>query len=256
MKLKHIYNNQNLKNYCDDNNFNYSTILKKLNDLKKLDEYKDLTDNEIIKIIIEKKYKTKYKYFYNNQNLKTYCNDNNLSYKFVVGKINNLKKLDEYKDLSIDKMIEIVLTEHYTTNSKKKYFYNNQYLKVYCIENKLNYKSILNKVKRLRKLDEYKDLNNDQIVEMVIEKKYITNAKYFYKNETLDIYCQKNNLNYNIITKTIKKIEQKEQYKNLELTELIELIINNFKPQSKNELINLKNNLEEINFENKIKKKI
>lgn len=256
---KYFYNNIPLKQYCQENNINYRTIITKIAFLRKKDEYRDYTNDEIVKIIIETMtLKTKNKYYYQGILLKQYCELNNLSYQRIILKINSLKKQEEYANQSIEEIIKIAI-ELKPLKKRNIYYYKGIALVQYCNDKKIDYSTIVKKINKLKRLEQFKDYSDEEIVKLVFEG--YTSSKYNYKGMTLRQYCIKNNLNYNGIVKKINVLKKIEKYKKYTNNELVKLVIETNLYENRNEYyyngISLKQYCEENNLNyNYIKNKI
>ena len=109
-----------------------------------------------------------------------------------------------------------------------RYNINGLSLKDFCNINKIDYKTILNRINRIKKKlinvkinDVIKiSLNND-----LYHKYFSDNNKYYYKGTKLTDYCKENNLNYNVITNRIRKL--KKQYPQLIEERIIIIALDN-----------------------------
>ena len=95
-----------LKEYCDENNLNYKNIIAYIGNYKKNDGFKNLTDDELVEVIMDKYQPFKPKYLYKGLTLREYCNKNNLSYYSVVSFVK--RKLANGSTKSVDNLAKII----------------------------------------------------------------------------------------------------------------------------------------------------
>ncbi len=100
-----------------------------------------------------------------------------------------------------------------------KYYYNGMSLNKYCKNNNINYSTITNRIKMLRK--ENPDKTEDELVFDAIN---LIPYKYYYDGILLKKYCIKNGINYAIIRNNIIKIIKESP--NIGIEEAIELAFN------------------------------
>ena len=101
---KYYYNNELLIDYCKKNNINYTTIVERVNKLKK--EYPKKGNNEIIEMALDNNRKCKF--YYKDKTLSSYCNDPK-KYTTVYRRL--IKLIDKYDNVSIDDLTMVALKE-------------------------------------------------------------------------------------------------------------------------------------------------
>lgn len=225
-KIVHYYNNKPLKEYCENNDINYQTMLCKMRSIKDANNLK--TDKEIIEEAIEYyKNKKNNTLMYGNQSLFDYCALNNLDYINI--KKNIKKKFKEYEDIPLPVIIDIVL---YKFNELKLYdtiYYKGYILEEYCQIYKLPYKNILSLYKKYK--NEFKNLNEDDLIHMVLIKIKPKVYKYYYQGIPLFMYCKLFNLPYDqIITTFYREIKNNND---ISKDEILENIIENYEATHK-----------------------
>lgn len=190
--FKYYYLGIPLKEWCDENNLLYSRVMNAIRYYKNKDEFKSLSDEEIVSLVIDKYKPSERKYFYNGKSLYKYCEENNINYYSVVSYINDKKKKDP--SISLDCLIEEGI------KSIKKghivYYYNGVPLIEYAKENGLNSSSIRGMI--LRKLS-VSDKPFQEVVNETVESYQKLSRKYFYKGESLYTFCKRVGLNYSKI---------------------------------------------------------
>ena len=152
-------------------------------------------------------------YKLNGLSLKDFCNLNNIDYKTIIGRINRIKK--KLKLVNINDIFIIALNDNiyyrYFRNYNK-YFYKNIPLSIYCKENNLDYSVISNRIRILKK--RYPQFIEERIIRIAINDSWYNemkdqnnSKKYFYNNETLYKYCEKNNLEYKKMLARVKSLK-------------------------------------------------
>lgn len=196
----------------------------------------NLTNDELVKAAIEGK---AYKYYYHGVALKDYCYTYNLSYNLIKDRISHLKK--ENQNLTNDELVKLAIEGRF-----HKYYYHGILLSEYCRTHDLEYETIRNRIKSIKKRN--KDLDNDEAVRMAIEefKRY----KYYYQGTLLANYCSQNSINYNTIWDRIINLKAK----NLNLSE-DELVVQAIKDYNAAELTRKRNKIfKDLGHENSIDK--
>lgn len=198
---KYNYNGQSLAKYCEENSLNYATIVDRVVAVKKKYNY---TDDEATKFAIEEY--TNYKYYYNEIPLVDYCKLHpEYNYSSILVFIRRLK--EKNNTLSNKELVEAYFEcEHNIHNS---YVYKKEPLIEYCRKNKLNYNLITSYLRNINDGDLYKDLNNDEKIELAIEESKTSYTYLYFENMTLYEYCKTHNLAYvSIYNLTMKLIKQ------------------------------------------------
>ena len=197
--IKYMYKGTTLKKYCLENGLNPSTIAQRVRNLKK--ENPELSNDELVVLAIEEFEDKNYKYFYKGMQLKEYCNSHpEINYNTIRGYI--LERRKKQPNLSIEEIIEQYIN---SKRGKTKYYYQGISLKQYCEENDLNYEAILAYINRNRNNEGFKDLSDDEFVEVILDQYQPGEFKYFYKGMSLYEYCKRNDLSYNSVVSFVKK---------------------------------------------------
>lgn len=210
--MKYFYEKISLKEYCEKENINYKTLLTNIIRLRKKEQYKKLSNEELIKEAIAKIGKTKY--MYEGITLKEYCKKNNLSYNNLIRNIRKLRK--QYKSHSETELIKMILNKDNNANQKLS-------LKKYCAENNLSYSVIANRIERLKKNEKYKDYSNEKLLNEALN--YQKRSKYMIDNSTLFEYCKKNNLSYTTVKSRMEILKNKPKYKNYSMEDIIKVSV-------------------------------
>jgi len=229
--FKYIYNNIPLKEYCMSNNITYSKVLRRINELKHSENYKALSLDNIVKLAIEGNYligempikdinDRKYIYYYNNIPLVKYCKENNIDYKYKKNIIIKLRKLEKYKEYTIDEIVKIAVEKAYQTRGNvSKYIYNGMSLSKYCKENNINSEIIRQRIRTLLKNEKYNNYSLNEIVKIAVEKE--VKETYMYGNTSVFQYCKDNNLQYSSILRKIFRAQKKDNYSNYSIDDII-----------------------------------
>jgi len=171
------------------------------------------------------------KYYYEGKHLKDVCEENNIKYLTVLKRINNFKRKNT--DLSDDEIVYKLLTENYLL------FYRGMPLKEYCNDNDIDFNKLKAYIIQERK--NKPELTDNNIIDNYIEKnKHHGNFKHFYMGTTLKEYCEKNDIHYPTIIRTINRIKEKTISIKYNDNEIINKVLENY---LKNETV-LKNKCE------------
>ncbi len=161
----HIVDGIPLKDYCEENEINYKTILSALCDYRKDERYKDLSEEERLSIILENYTKFSLQFVYQGMSLYRYCLDNNHSYSSIY-RITK-QKMEEDQTISMDDAIT------WAINNVKKYgilyYYENIPLVDYCKSKELNAHSVQGVIRKEIK----RNLQNkplDEVVAISVKK--------------------------------------------------------------------------------------
>ena len=176
------------------------------------------TIEEMINEFNNRTYIKKSRYKYNGMTLRKYCEKNNINYLNVLKYINNYKHNDNKPEISDEELINKAI-ELYT-----EIFYKGISLKIYCEYKKnLRYTEIRNFI--LNEKKENPNISEDELVDKYIEIKYKRNGKYMYKGILLTDYCKNNNLNADLIRKSIYRY--KLTHADLSEDEIVRRIVEN-----------------------------
>lgn len=235
---KYKYNGVSLRQYCLKNGLEYSTILSRVNELKKknvennndnnseqeLAVDKKLTDDEIVTLAIEEFKNKNYRFFYDGIPLKEYCELHpEINYNTIRTFINREKERNP-------KLTDEELIDRYIAKEHKgiyKWYYLGFPLIDYCFEANLNYKNIILYINRNKNKEEFKNLAADDFIAAIMDKYEPFEPKYLYNGTTLRAYCCKNDISYFSVISYIKRKKAKDNQASID--NLIEEAINTIK---------------------------
>jgi len=220
----YMYKGMKLSHYCREHGLNHVSIVSTISFLRKRDEYKKYTNQELLEIVMNKSYKKEpiTKYMYKGVPLSQYCKENNLRYTTVLARVSKLKTESENSGLTDEEITEkAIVMETYT-----KYFYKGVSLYEYCKQNGLNYHTIVKRIFRAKKYSAYSNMSDEELIEMAVSKK-IEEIGYVYKGMPLSKYCFEHNINYETLKNKMAYVRKKEQYKNFSTEQIIDIVINN-----------------------------
>ena len=176
-RQEYKYNGIPLPEYCKNNNINVGTVYARIQEKRNTKKYENCTDQEIVDLVIESICK---RYKYNGKSLSEYCKNNNIKRTTIYNAIYRKKKSGEYENYTGQEILNAVLER-----KRYKYYYLGISLKQYCDENNLNYMSVLSSVSEQRKNDSFKDLTDEELVEVII-KRYEKRLKIDKINKIFD----------------------------------------------------------------------
>lgn len=162
-------------------------------------------------------------YFYKGIPLREYCRNNNLDYRIYERRYRRLYD----KKVPISKIENIIFNEYEYSLTTEKYYYNDIPLAKYCRDNKINYYTVIKRIRRLLNTKKFADL--EMATKIAINEDLFSEKnrkiKYFYKGMILRRYCLSNNLDYKCISNRIRSIKQ--EYNNLSDDEIVKLAMEN-----------------------------
>ena len=217
--IKYMYKGISLRQYCLNNKINIATINSRIKNLRKSNP--ELNNNELVTLAVEEFENGNYKFFYEGIPLVEYCKKNP-EIKYPTIKTFIYTNREKYPSLSDEEIIKMYIDKVH--KGIYKYYYLGIPLKQYCEENNLNYRNIITFINRYKNEDEYKNLNEDELIEKIMEKYEPFSPKYMYKGTTLRDYCIKNDISYYSVLTYIKRKIKKGNNKTID--ELIEEGIN------------------------------
>ena len=198
--IKYKYKGISLRQYCLDNGINIKTIMARINNLKKKNE--NLSNDELVILAMEEFDNQNFRFFYKGVPLKEYCESHpEIKYNTIRVYINNEKRKNP--ELSDNELIEQYLNKKH--KGIYKYYYCGIPLKQYCDENNLSYKNIIAYMNRYRNNDDFKNLDDDKFVEVIMDQYHPFEPKYLYKGLTLREYCIQNDLSYYSVVSFVKR---------------------------------------------------
>lgn len=129
--------------------------------------------------------------------------------------------------------IEQVAEEDFNDNGII-YYYDGIPLVEYCrLHPEYNYGSVLSHIRRARK--KYPHLSVQLIINSYFEKEHKSHNSYFVDEMPLKEYCIVNNLSYRYIIYLLYSMRIKEEYKNLDIKERLEIAVNKAREKLKQE---------------------
>ena len=229
------YNGITLSKYCDENDLEYSNIIRRAKKARNKDSKLSMQDaiDEAVKHYeyLSMKKRNSCRYYYQGVVLKKYCESNDINYNMIIHRIKKLRLINE--DLSNNELTQIALNEDVYDNyvidqyRKSRYYYNGIPLKIYCENSMLDYHRIIMRIRLLKgKVAESNivetALDDDKYHSLVNERRV---GKYhLYKGYTLKKYCKLNGLEFIKVYEEVCKIA--EQTPEMPNEEVIELAIN------------------------------
>lgn len=209
--IKYMYKGISLRQYCLDNGINIGTINSRINNLRKQNE--KLSNDELVILAMEEFDNKNFRFFYKGVPLKEYCESYpEINYNTIRTYINREK--EKNPELSDEELIEQYLDKEH--KGIYKYYYLGIPLKQYCDENNLSYKNIITYISRYRNNDSFKDLNDDEFVEAIMDQYQPFEPKYLYKGLTLREHCIQNDLSYYSVISFVKRILAKGSTKSID----------------------------------------
>lgn len=198
--VKYMYKGVTLRQYCLDNGINLGTIDSRIRSIRKTN--RNLSNDELVILAMEKFDNQNFRFFYKGIPLKEYCKEHpEVNYNTIRSYINTEKR--KHPELSDEELIEQYLDKEH--KGCYRYYYLGIPLKEYCDENNLNYKNIIAYIGNYKKNDGFKNLTDDELVEVIMDKYQPFKPKYLYKGLTLREYCNKNNLSYYSVVSFVKR---------------------------------------------------
>lgn len=198
--IKYMYEGMSLRKYCLSHGINVGTINNRINNLKK--ENENLSNDELVILAMEEFQNQNFRFFYKGILLKEYCESHpEINYDTIRTYINREKIKNP--ELSDEALIEQYLDKKH--KGIYKYYYLGVPLKQYCEENNLNYSSIISYMIRYRNNDDFKELNDDEFVDAIMDQYQPFKPKYLYNGVTLYEYCIQNKLSYYSVISFVKR---------------------------------------------------
>ena len=198
--IKYMYKGVSLRRYCLDNGIKLETINYRINSLKKKNE--SLSNDELVILAMVEFENQNLKFFYKGIPLKEYCkNHPEIKYNTIRTYIKREK--EKNPNLSNEEIIKQYLDKEH--KGIYRYYYLGIPLKQYCDENNLNYKNIIAYISRHRNSDNYKELSDDEFIQVIMNQYQPFEPTYMYKGITLREYCSKNDLSYYSVISFVKR---------------------------------------------------
>ena len=225
-KMKLYYKSIPLINYCNDNGYSYTKVIRYINKHLPLNNQ---TMDELIEEAFESGCKANHKLRYNNMSLKQYCKFHNMCYGSLITKIHFMRKENPEED--IDKIIDSCIKSYRNKSNKYKYLYRGIPLITYCDKNKITYSNLIRKYKLFyRPLNIPMETAFDELVRLHLfsygDKKY-----YKVNGVYLEDYCKKNNYPYEEV---YNKIDRMVREKNTEpIDSIVKIVLSDYKIKNK-----------------------
>lgn len=208
---KYMYKGVSLRQYCLEHGINIVTIHSRINRLKNNNQ--SLSNDELVTLAMEEFCNQNYSLFYKGIPLKEYCKANpGMNYDAIRTYIYTQRKLNS--QLSTEELVSQYLNKE--TKNNCRYYYLGIPLKRYCRINNLGYSTIVKEINRYQTSSEFRNLSDNELVEMVVSEYQPSSLKYFYKGTTLRQYCIQNNISYYSVVSYIKRKQAKGSPKSID----------------------------------------
>ena len=191
--IKYYYKGTTLRQYCEENDINYSVIISNMKRNRNAEGYKDLSQEEFIERIIDQYEPKEGKYFYKGMSLYEYCKQNNFSYYSVVSFIK--RRIERESNKTIDELMDEGIKT--IKRHQIKYYYKGIPLIEYAKENGLKANSIRGAIIKEKAKS---DRPLQEIIDECVESYQAFQIKYFYDGEPLTTFCKRIGLRYDSIT--------------------------------------------------------
>ncbi len=158
-----------LKQYCEENNMNYNSVMAFIYRYK--NKYKDsnLSNNELVQRAMAIYHPYIPKYQYKGIPLQQFCNEHNINASSVRHKIvKEILKSNKLLQEIVDECVEHYLNSPQIIPIETKYYFNNQTLTKFCDFMGYPYLAIWRRIKRLEAKAEL--INSEQIIATAIKK--------------------------------------------------------------------------------------
>ena len=194
--MKYIYYGMTIPEYCANHNLDCESIYARIKYLKKKNP--NLSNHELLSIVFNTERLTKY--IYKGITIKEYSFQNSTPSYSLYHRIAYLKKLNP--DLSDDDLVKLAIEGEYLL----KFVYEGKPLAEYCAEHNTSFKTIYNRICKLRKANP--DLSTEELVELAFKRKLNPSVKYIYEGISLYEYCAQNHTNLFTIYSRMRKLKQ------------------------------------------------
>lgn len=167
---------------------------------------------------------------YENKSLSAWCEENNENYFKMISRVESIKSTNP--TISDSEATRMAI-EDFNDNGII-YYYDGIPLVEYCrLHPEYNYGSVLSHIRRARK--KYPHLSVQLIINSYFEKEHKSHNSYFVDEMPLKEYCIVNNLSYRYIIYLLYSMRIKEEYKNLDIKERLEIAVNKAREKLKQE---------------------
>lgn len=221
-----VYKGLPIKEFCIENELDYSPIKELLNKFLMDDKYANVDSDTLVEMAIE----------VSPDNIKKYCYKHGIRYSKFKYRMEKLQKDEKYCNLSYEEKMRAAIKGFENEDARVLYRYKGVALTTYCKEHKLNYKTIKYRIERILVKDEFKDLPIEKVIEMAINNEVVFetkvvnhhSTKYFYNGVSLARYCEDNNLNYYSLIKRIIRIKNKKI--KISIEKIIDYVVKEYHP--------------------------
>ncbi len=159
---KYKYNGIKLREYCQNNDINYSALLQRIQKIKRLND--GISDDEAIKIAMEHSINGNTKYKCEGVSLREYCQKNGLNYSTLLQRIYRLQISNV--GVSTEEIVKIAFEDRINGNAK--YVYQGVSLRTYCQKNNISYSVIRGMICKIQRSDA--SISNEEAVRLAIEE--------------------------------------------------------------------------------------
>lgn len=212
----YMYNGMAITQYCELNQINYHTISGRIRTLKK--DYPNLTEEKIIDIALNDfdKYKKRRSLYYKGEKLTDFCAKRpDINYAKLARYIRQTHKKNPM--LTDDEIIDTYLKEeHRPPVQMHTYTYKGMPLAEYAKQNNLNYENVRAYISRRRDKEKYKNLTDEELVNIIMQEYTPFEIKYQYQGISLRQYCIENNISYYSIVTFVKRSLAKGSTKSID----------------------------------------
>lgn len=228
-KSKYKIDGVPLNIYCEEHNLNFHVQSNRVREYIKA--HPELTQDEAAKLAMSRcGIHPGTKYMYDNKSLSAWCEENNENYFKMISRVESIKSTNP--TISDSEATRMAI-EDFNDNGII-YYYDGIPLVEYCrLHPEYNYGSVLSHIRRARK--KYPHLSVQLIINSYFEKEHKSHNSYFVDEMPLKEYCIVNNLSYRYIIYLLYSMRIKEEYKNLDIKERLEIAVNKAREKLKQE---------------------
>lgn len=215
--------------YCEEHNLNFHVQSNRVREYIKA--HPELSEDEAAKLAMSRcGIHPGTKYMYDNKSLSAWCEENNENYFKMISRVESIKSTNP--TISDSEATRMAI-EDFNDNGII-YYYDGIPLVEYCrLHPEYNYGSVLSHIRRARK--KYPHLSVQLIINSYFEKEHKSHNSYFVDEMPLKEYCIVNNLSYRYIIYLLYSMRIKEEYKNLDIKERLEIAVNKAREKLKQE---------------------
>lgn len=181
---KYYIEGQDLKSYCKDNKYNYSSARNMISTNKK--KHPEWTTEETLADVKKRLEKGRTKYFFGDTTLNRYCVKNGIVSSTARRKYNQMCTNPKYKEFNNDEIMQMALVE--AKKGSEKYRVDGMLLSIYCELNGINKGTIINQINQYKKKNPNSRLSDDEIAKLIVMNYYRGNAIYYVGDEALHVY--------------------------------------------------------------------